>query len=146
MFVSHCGYDVKMNFVDLLEHELGDRAVFVDKSGLEPGQQNWRAMLANLQQATIVLVVMSPGYQSSPWCLEELRTALQLGKLVMILHYGAVARGQIDEHRLKASLSKLRKAPQLETGQADAAILDAWRASLKKAGEIVSWKYDAQGE
>ena len=144
VFVSHRGPDVKSTFVDLLEYALADRAVFVDKSGLEPGQHNWPAMLAALKRAKIVLVVLSPNYQRSPWCLEELRTAMQLGKRVMIVHYGDTSRGHVNEVDLRVSLRDLKRHLQLVSSRRDEDILNAWRASLKHAKEIVSWKYNTQ--
>ena len=49
VFVSHRGPDTKMGFVDALQRHMRGRRVFVDRSGLRPGQHNWDTIRCSLQ-------------------------------------------------------------------------------------------------
>ena len=148
VFICHRGPDTKLNFVsDLLKHELQGRSVYADKWGLQPGEPNWPTLLNNVRKAGIVLVVLSPRFQESAWCLEELCAAIDQGRLdkltLRVVCFGR-STDKIFESQLAMALVELKGAPQLEeiSSMGDAAILQRWRSALQKAKGIVSKQFD----
>ena len=151
MYICHRGPDTKDNFVsDMVKHELQGRSVYADRWGLQPGEPDWPTLLSNLKNARIVLVVLSPRFQESAWCLEELCAAIDQGRLgKMTLRVVCFGKGtaKVDEDRMALALAKLKSAAELQdiASLGDAAILQRWRSALQKAGGRVSWPFDGSG-
>lgn len=139
VFVSHRGPDTKTTFVDGLRRELPGRSVFVDEH-MDKGVDSWATIKGALQQARVVVLVLSPGYQESPWCLEEMRLAFEAGKVVRVVFY-ETSPGQIPILNLEPALIKAQRSPQLAGGQE---LLSDWQAALAKAATVVGWEYPSK--
>ena len=151
VFICHRGPDTKDNFVsDMVKHELQGRSLYADKWGLQPGEPNWPTLLSNLRSARIVLVVLSPRFQESAWCLEELCAATEQGRLdektLRVVWFGK-GTAKVDEDQMALALVELKGAAQLQdiASLGDAAILQRWRSALQKAAETVAWPFDEGG-
>jgi hypothetical protein len=59
---------------------------FVDEDGLQLGDRADEKMMSELESAAIVLVVLSPHFFESRWCMKELRCALQLKKACPVFY------------------------------------------------------------
>ena len=77
VFICHRG-ETKRNLVSHVKARLQRSClrVFVDYE-LEKGGDSWQTILESLRGAQRVLVILSPGFESSPWFLEELWAATQ---------------------------------------------------------------------
>ena len=161
MFICHRGPDTQLSFVrDMLSHEFRDRSVYVDTWALQPGEPDWPTLSRNLSDASIVLVVLSPRFQESAWCLEELCAAIKQGRLdkttgaewktLRVVCFGKDS-AKVDEDQMASALVELKdsakQTPQLQTiaSLGDAAILQRWRSALQKAGAVVHWQFDGSG-
>ena len=77
VFICHRGPDGKRDIVGHIKERL-ERAnliVFVDYELRKGGVHSWPEILATLRGARRVLVLLSPRFEESPWCLEEARAA-----------------------------------------------------------------------
>ena len=74
VFICHRGPDVKGDLVGHLEERLkrANLIVFVDY-GMPKGVESWAHVLATLRGARGVLILLTPGFEESHWCLEEAR-------------------------------------------------------------------------
>ena len=74
VFICHRGPDVKRGLVGHIEERLrrANLTVFVDY-GMRKGVESWPHVLATLRGARSVLMLLTPGFEASPWCLEEAR-------------------------------------------------------------------------
>ncbi|CAL9020721.1 unnamed protein product [Prunus brigantina] len=79
VFLSFRGVDTRNNFVSHLYHELQHRGIktFKDDPKLERGTTISSELLKAIQESSLAIVVLSPNYASSSWCLEELTKILQ---------------------------------------------------------------------
>lgn len=59
---------------------------FVDEDSLEMGDQADEKMTRELEEAALVLVVLSPHFFESRWCLSELKRALELQKVYPVFY------------------------------------------------------------
>ncbi|ONH90280.1 hypothetical protein PRUPE_8G044400 [Prunus persica] len=82
VFLSFRGVDTRNNFVSHLFHELQHRGIktFKDDPKLERGTTISSELFKAIQESRLAIVVLSPNYASSSWCLDELTKILQCMK------------------------------------------------------------------
>ena len=97
-------------------------------------------------------MVLSPGFQDSAWCLEELRLTWhyaaqqsQPDRHLKVVFAG-VKPGAVDETALAAALCELRQQGHMWPGVTDAAALADWRKALRSVGAVTGWLYNPQKE
>lgn len=88
VFISHCGADCKRDFAVWLKEELERVGVrcFFDEHSLEVGDVGAEAMLHAMNTATYGIVILSPGFFSREWCMKEMQTFLDAGRIVPIFY------------------------------------------------------------
>ncbi|BBN67371.1 Putative disease resistance TIR-NBS-LRR class protein [Prunus dulcis] len=82
VFLSFKGVDTRNGFVSHLYHELQHRCIktFKDDPKLERGTTISSELFKAIQESRLAIVVVSPNYPSSCWCLDELTKILQCMK------------------------------------------------------------------
>jgi hypothetical protein len=90
VFISHCGKDCKKGFADLLRNDLERAGVqcFFDEHSLEVGDAAPAEMLKAMEEATYGVVILSPGFWEREWCMKELETFVQRGRIVPVFYGG----------------------------------------------------------
>src|SRR6185312_11417097 len=87
IFISYSRAD--SNFIDRLEADLRARSfgTWVDRQRLEGGQQ-WKIEIEQaIDRCDLILVILSPEAEYSPWVRIEYVRALDQGKLIIPLLY-----------------------------------------------------------
>ena len=150
MFICHRGPDVKGDLVGHIKERLqrANLVVFVDY-GMPKGVESWAHVLATLRGARGVLILLTPGFEESPWCLEEARVvAARLDEpraasapQVAVLPVFIDREASWDEGALPAALiefSAHRDFDQLreEEPQTAANILAHWRKALDRVARV----------
>ncbi|CAN6686894.1 unnamed protein product [Malus baccata var. baccata] len=143
VFLSFRGVDTRKGFVSHLYHELckcQGITTFFDDRELEGGTSIHLELPSAIKESHIAIVVLSPNYASSKWCLNELTTILQCMEArntVLPVFYetnpsdvgnqrGSFAKA-FDEHEEKfISTEDKMKVTQ-------------WREALKKVSKISGW-------
>ncbi|XP_016650502.1 PREDICTED: TMV resistance protein N-like [Prunus mume] len=84
VFLSFRGEDTRLSFVSHLYHELQLRGIktFKDDPKLERGTPISSELCNVIEESRLAIVVLSPNYASSSWCLDELTKILQCMKSV----------------------------------------------------------------
>ncbi|XP_008237436.1 PREDICTED: TMV resistance protein N-like [Prunus mume] len=82
VFLSFRGVDTRNSFLSHLYHELQHRGIktFKDDPKLERGTTISSDLFNAIQESRLAIVVLSPNYASSSWCLDELTKILQCMK------------------------------------------------------------------
>ncbi|KAL6269686.1 hypothetical protein ACE6H2_026597 [Prunus campanulata] len=82
VFLSFRGEDTRLNFVSHLYYELQLRGIktFKDDPKLERGIPISSEIFNAIEESRLAIVVLSPNYASSSWCLDELTKILQCMK------------------------------------------------------------------
>ncbi|CAL8174183.1 unnamed protein product [Prunus armeniaca] len=82
MFLSFRGVDTRNGILSHLYHELQNRCIktFMDDPELERGTTISSELFKAIQESKLAIVVLSPNYASSSWCLDELTKILQCMK------------------------------------------------------------------
>ncbi|KAK4276106.1 hypothetical protein QN277_019095 [Acacia crassicarpa] len=80
VFVSFRGEDTQTNFTDHLYAALIRKGLktFRDEEELERGQSIQSSLLQAIEESRSAIVVLSPSYASSTWCLDKLQKIICL--------------------------------------------------------------------
>ncbi|XP_050108508.1 toll/interleukin-1 receptor-like protein [Malus sylvestris] len=143
VFLSFRGVDTRKGFVSHLYHELWECqgiTTFFDDQELEEGTSIPLELLSAIKESHIAIVVLSPNYASSKWCLDELTTILQCMEArnsVLPVFYetdpsnvgnqrGSFAKAFAEHEEKFTSTEEKKKVIQ-------------WREDLKKVSKISGW-------
>ena len=90
VFISHCGVDTKRGFSAWLNRDLNrvNFTSFFDERSLQTGDQSWAKIVDILSCTKVVVVVLSPGYFKSKYCMHELHLCRVLEKTVVPILFG----------------------------------------------------------
>ena len=93
VFLSFRGEDIRDNFLSHLREALYERKIetFVDDDELERGRYISPQLVEAIENSTCSIVILSPNYASSTWCLDELVKILECmtkrGQIVIPIFY-----------------------------------------------------------
>ena len=136
MFVSHRG-TLKRGLISHIVKRLrrANLDVFVDYE-MSKGVESWALILAKLRGAHRVLLVLSPGFEESPWCLEEARVAAERCEAVLPVFFDRKP-GDVDAAQLQRAWQKLRH----ERPSAPANTPELWQGALRDIAGVSGWEH-----
>nr|XP_011468335.1 PREDICTED: probable disease resistance protein At4g27220 [Fragaria vesca subsp. vesca] len=79
VFLSFRGRDTRKGIANLLYKELESSGIktFMDEEGLKVGAEISSNLLKAIKESRSAIVLLSPNYATSPWCLNELASIIQ---------------------------------------------------------------------
>ncbi|XP_004295918.1 PREDICTED: disease resistance protein At4g27190-like [Fragaria vesca subsp. vesca] len=79
VFLSFRGEDTRRTIVPYIYHDLQKREIetFMDESGLIRGTYISPSLITAIKESRLAIVVLSPNYANSTWCLDELTMIIQ---------------------------------------------------------------------
>jgi hypothetical protein len=138
VFLSFRGKDVRdpftFNLYDSLE-KLGVR-VFRDDQGLRRGDEINPSLLEAIDDSAASIVILSPNYASSRWCLDELSKICECRRLLLPVFFKVDPsdvrrqKGPFEEHFIK------------HENRYGKDVVSRWRRALEKAGGISGWVFN----
>ncbi|ONH90428.1 hypothetical protein PRUPE_8G053300 [Prunus persica] len=157
VFLSFRGEDTRHSFVSHLYHELQLRGIktFKDDPKLERGTPISSELFNAIEESRLAIVVLSPNYASSSWCLNELTKILQCMKsigTILPVFYNvdpSVVRKQSGsfadafaehEKRFREDIDKVKRWRDALTEVANLSGIDSKKECERKLIEkIVEW-------
>ncbi|KAI5323664.1 hypothetical protein L3X38_032736 [Prunus dulcis] len=157
VFLSFRGVDTRNSFVSHLYHELQHRGIktFKDDPKLERGTTISSELFNAIEESRLAIIVLSPNYASSSWCLDELTKILQCmkskGTILPVFHNVDPAdvrtqRGNFGcafteyEERFREDIEKVKRWRAALTEVANLSGLDSKNECERKLIEkIVEW-------
>ena len=84
VFLSFRGVDTRTSFTDYLYATLQRKGIitFRDDEQLERGEVISKQLLKAIEESLSAIVILSPQYASSSWCLDELHKILESRKVL----------------------------------------------------------------
>ncbi|CAN6555546.1 unnamed protein product [Malus baccata var. baccata] len=143
VFLSFRGVDTRKGFVSHLYHELCNRqgiTTFMDDRDLEGGTSIPLEILSAIKESHIAIVVLSPNYASSKWCLSELTTILQCMEArntVLPVFYETNPSDVGNQRGSFAAAFAEHEGKFVST--ADKMTVTQWREALKKVSKTSGW-------
>ncbi|KAL1367014.1 hypothetical protein AAHE18_02G020800 [Arachis hypogaea] len=148
VFISFRGEDTRKGFTDHLYAALERRGcikTFKDDHDLESGEIISEGLIKGIQESMFALVVLSPNYASSRWCLDELQNIVEcrekFNQVVFPIFYGVepsdvrYQRGTFEE-----AFRKHEERFKEEEGK-----VQRWRDALQKVASYSGWDSKDKG-
>nr|AEE43933.1 TIR-NBS-LRR resistance protein muRdr1I [Rosa multiflora] len=140
VFLSFRGEDTRKGFTDYLYHELRRRGIrtFRDDPQLERGTAISPELLTAIKQSRFAIVVLSPNYATSKWCLLELSKIIKCMKergTIMPIFY------EVDTDDVKhqrGSFAKAFQEHEEKFGVGNKKV-EGWRDALTKVASFAGW-------
>ena len=145
VFLSFRGEDTRHGFTDHLFASLERRGIktFKDDHDLERGEVISLELNKAIEESLFAIIILSPNYASSTWCLDELQKIVEcsksFGQAVLPIFYGVDPsdvrhqRGSFDEafrkHEEKFSKDRMK--------------VERWREALREVASYSGW--DSKG-
>ncbi|KAG6672656.1 disease resistance protein RPV1-like isoform X3 [Carya illinoinensis] len=137
VFFSFRGMDTRNTFVAYLYPALNQRGIktYKDDKDLERGKTISPTLLKVIEESMISIVILSPNYASSTWCLEELTKILECmetkQQIVLPIFYH-VDPSDVRHHRgsFGKALNKHQKRFKKDTK------VQKWKESLQKVANL----------
>ncbi|CAN6687314.1 unnamed protein product [Malus baccata var. baccata] len=143
VFLSFRGLDTRKGFVSHLYHELckcQGITTFFDDRELEGGTSIHLELPSAIKESHIAIVVLSPNYASSKWCLNELTTILQCMEARNTVLPVFYETNPSDVGNQRGSFAKaFDKHEKKFIGTEDKMKVTQWREALKKVSKISGW-------
>ncbi|KAI9084095.1 hypothetical protein K1719_033951 [Acacia pycnantha] len=141
VFLSFRGEDTRTSFTDHLYAALISKGLktFRDEEELERGQSIKPSLLRAIEESRSAIVVLSPSYASSTWCLDELEKIIHLKEesslQVFPIFYGV---NPSDVKKQKGIFAEEFKKHEERYTQ-DKMKVQGWRDALKKVATLCGW-------
>ncbi|TQD82780.1 hypothetical protein C1H46_031657 [Malus baccata] len=143
VFLSFTGVDTRRGFVSHLYHELckcQGITTFYDDRELERGTSISPELLGAIKASHTAIVVLSPKYAHSKWCLDELTNIVQCmeaRKSILPVFYET---NPSDVGNQRASFAEaFTEHEEKFISTEDKKKVTQWRADLKKVSKISGW-------
>ncbi|KAI5311993.1 hypothetical protein L3X38_041166 [Prunus dulcis] len=137
VFLSFRGEDTRSGFLSHLYHELQYwQAIktFKDDRDLEIGACISPELLTAIQQSHLAIIVLSPNYASSTWCLDELSKILECmqdTKRILPIFY------HVDPSDVRNQRRSFAEA--FTKHEEKFRVVNWWRATLRKVANLFGW-------
>ncbi|XP_029125538.1 TMV resistance protein N-like [Cajanus cajan] len=135
VFLSFRGEDTRMNFTSHLHEALKKKEVetFIDYE-LRKGDEISPALIQAIGNSLVSIVILSPNYASSKWCLEELSKILECrkkqGQMVIPVFYN------IDPSHVRKQTGSYEQAFAKHKEESN---YNKWKASLNEIANLAGW-------
>lgn len=137
VFLSFRGEDTRSGFTGHLYAALRRSGVlntFIDEADLRGGDKIAPSLLEAIERSRISIVVLSPNYASSGWCLDELTRILKCrkstGQIVLPIFY------KVDPSDVRKQSGKFGEALAFLERKSGQEKVKHWREALTKAASI----------
>ncbi|CAM8887299.1 unnamed protein product [Rhodiola kirilowii] len=148
VFISFRGDDTRNNFTDHLfaAFERKHLITFKDDKRLQKGESIGQELLDAIRDSTISVVVFSPRYADSSWCLDEMveivRCVEEFGRGVVPIYCGV---GVDDVREQKGAFGDAFGRHELAFA-ANTWRVDKWRDALSKVARKDGWRVGDRNE
>ncbi|KAB2598623.1 TMV resistance protein N-like [Pyrus ussuriensis x Pyrus communis] len=140
VFLNFRGEDTRKIFVGHLYSALRRKAIntFIDAEELRKGN-DLSELLAAIESSRLSIVVFSPDYASSTWCLKELVKILACmdakKQIVVPIFY------QVDPSEVRKLKRSFAEALPQNEGESSAEMkeVESWRSALTRAANLSGW-------
>lgn len=140
VFLSFRGEDTRETITKNLYEALKRRGVrvFLDNDGLDRGDDIGPTLLEAIEDSAAAIIVLSPRYADSRWCLQELEKICDGGRrLILPLFYN------VDPSHVRRQKGPLEEQFRIHEKVFDNATVSGWRNALAKVGGKAGYVFNS---
>nr|XP_007157556.1 hypothetical protein PHAVU_002G079200g [Phaseolus vulgaris]ESW29550.1 hypothetical protein PHAVU_002G079200g [Phaseolus vulgaris] len=138
VFLSFRATDTGHAFTMGLYHALHSRGVrvFRNDDGLERDDEIQKKLLEAVEDSAAAVIVISPDYASSHWCLEELSKICESGRLILPVFYW------VDPSHVRKQEGPFQECFVRHAEKFPKERVEQWRDAMKKVGGLAGFVLD----
>ncbi|XP_058747565.1 disease resistance protein RPV1-like isoform X2 [Vicia villosa] len=138
VFLSFRGEDTRECFTKKLYESLHSPGVrvFMDDEGLDRGDRIDITLLQAIDDSAASIVIISPKYAESHWCLDELVRIFECKRLVIPVFY------QVDPSHVRKQSGPFQKGFTDLQNRFDNDMVSKWRDSMKQLGGLAGFVFN----
>ncbi|KOM29348.1 hypothetical protein LR48_Vigan647s000900 [Vigna angularis] len=142
VFLSFRGTHTGHTFTMRLYHALHGRGVrvFRNDDGLERRGEIQKKLLEAVEDSAAAVVVISPDYASSHWCLEELAKICEVGRLILPVFYW------VDPSHVRKQEGPFEEWFVWHAQRFPTERVEQWRDAMKKVGGLAGFVLDEKSD
>ncbi|XP_014498999.1 putative disease resistance protein At4g11170 [Vigna radiata var. radiata] len=135
VFVSFRSEDIRRGFLTHLTNTFQEKKIkaFVDGQTLK-GEAIWPSIVGAIEASSISVIIFSPGYVSSEWCLEELakifECRVKYGHTIIPVFY------HVEQADILYRSGRYRRSPFAKDDSKHESKLQSWRSALEKSAQL----------
>nr|AEL30362.1 TIR disease resistance protein [Arachis hypogaea] len=144
VFLSFRGEDARGRFTSHLYDALNRKGIttYRDDNNLRKGNVISDELLKAIEESMFAIIVLSPNYASSTWCLDELCKILdcknKLGLQMVTVFYG------VEPSVVRHQIGTFQKAFKKHKKRHDREKVQRWREALKQVADYSGWTSENQ--
>lgn len=137
VFLSFRGEDTRDNITDHLYDALYSAGVrvFRDNDGLNEGDEIAAGLVEAIEDSAAAIVILSPNYASSRWCLEELARVCELRRPVLPVFY------RVDPSDVRRQRGSFEEGFRRHEGRFGVENVERWRKAMERVGGTKGWVF-----
>ncbi|KAF9671358.1 hypothetical protein SADUNF_Sadunf12G0039000 [Salix dunnii] len=141
VFLSFRGEDTRGSFTKDLYSSLmeQDIRVFLDDSGMIQGDEIAPTLMEAIQDSASSIIILSPRYANSHWCLEEMEKICELRRLILPVFY------QVDPSNVRRQKGPFEQDFENHSKRFGEKVVK-WREAMTKIGGISGFVFDPSGQ
>ncbi|CAN0838896.1 Disease resistance protein L6 [Linum grandiflorum] len=148
VFLSFRGPDTRTNITNILYRFLARSKIrtFRDDDELRNGEGIWLNLVKAISQSMISVVIFSPRYAESKWCLKELAEIIEhrkreKGHIILPIFY------KVDPRDVRHQTGPYQIAfQQYKRNNFDEEIIQSWKAALNEVASLKGWHIKTKEE
>ncbi|QHO08759.1 hypothetical protein S83_048478 [Arachis hypogaea] len=139
VFLSFRGEDTRTNFTSHLYAALNRKGIttYKDDQNLRKGHVISKELLKAIEESMFAVIVFSPDYASSSWCLDELQKIIecknQLGLQIEAVFYG------VEPYHVRHQRGTFEEAFKKHEERHDSEKVKRWRDALTQVAAHSGW-------
>ncbi|KAG5222018.1 disease resistance family protein [Salix suchowensis] len=140
VFLSFRGEDTRESFTKDLYNSLKEQEirVFLDNAGMTQGDEIPPTLMEAIQDSALSIIILSPRYANSHWCLEEMEKLCELRRLILPVFY------QVDPSNVRRQKGPFEQDFENHSKRFGDKVVK-WREAMTKIGGISGFVFDASG-
>lgn len=138
VFLSFRGEDTRECFTKKLHESLKSQGIraFMDDEGLQRGDHIALRLIEAIDDSAASIVIISPNYADSDWCLKELAKIFERGRLVIPVFY------KVDPSHVRKQSGPFEEGFRILEKRFGNQEGKVWREAMSKLGGIAGLLYD----
>jgi hypothetical protein len=135
VFLSFKGEDTRHTITPKLYDSLEKHGVrvFREDEGLRRGDEIAPSLLEAIEDSAASIVILSPNYASSRWCLQELSKICECRRLILPVFY------RVDPSHVRKQGGPFEEHFRNHEERVGRDEVSRWRRAMEKAGGIAGW-------
>ncbi|KAJ4719283.1 Disease resistance protein [Melia azedarach] len=142
VFLSFRGEDTRHTIIESLYKALYQNGirVFRDNDGLNRGDEIAPSLIDAIYDSAASIIILSPRYGNSKWCLKELAKICQLNRLILPVFYG------VDPSDVRRQQGPFKEDFERHEKRFAAELVLEWRNAMEKVGGIAGWVFNVRDQ